>query len=322
VLDGPTEQFVASLVYHEGLLFLTGGFPDKHELSEFSALYRALCFDLSLVQSRDWGGSIHRYLNNLAGRGHNCFYRSRPGSLRAILLFLSEEFPQLLRANLRYFVLALILFVLPGLVSGLLVCQDSSRAGRIVPSSHQAMFESMYSKSIGERDSQDMQAIMAGFYVYNNVGIAFKCFALGSFAGIGTMVVLVYNSIFLGTVAGFLVARGHSQHFFEFVIGHGSFELTAIVVSGMAGLILGHALVHPGALSLADSLRQRGLVAVKLALGAGFMLGVAALIEAFWSPAPIPRDIKYAVGTLLWLVVAGYLSLAGRRSHPRSLHAD
>lgn len=30
VLDGPTEQFVASLVYHEGLLFLTGGFPDKH----------------------------------------------------------------------------------------------------------------------------------------------------------------------------------------------------------------------------------------------------------------------------------------------------
>jgi outer membrane protein assembly factor BamB len=30
IIDGPTEQFVASLVYLDGLLFLTGGFPDYH----------------------------------------------------------------------------------------------------------------------------------------------------------------------------------------------------------------------------------------------------------------------------------------------------
>ena len=30
IIDGPTEQFVASLVLNEGLIFLTGGFPDKH----------------------------------------------------------------------------------------------------------------------------------------------------------------------------------------------------------------------------------------------------------------------------------------------------
>ncbi|MEZ6055440.1 MAG: PQQ-binding-like beta-propeller repeat protein [Planctomycetaceae bacterium] len=30
IIDGPTEQFVASLVDGNGLLFLTGGFPDKH----------------------------------------------------------------------------------------------------------------------------------------------------------------------------------------------------------------------------------------------------------------------------------------------------
>ncbi|MBT4866383.1 MAG: PQQ-like beta-propeller repeat protein [Planctomycetaceae bacterium] len=33
IIDGPTEQFVASLVYNKGLLFLTGGFPDKHILA-------------------------------------------------------------------------------------------------------------------------------------------------------------------------------------------------------------------------------------------------------------------------------------------------
>ncbi|MGC4002620.1 MAG: PQQ-like beta-propeller repeat protein [Pirellulales bacterium] len=30
ILDGPTEQFVASPVYMNGLLYITGGFPDKH----------------------------------------------------------------------------------------------------------------------------------------------------------------------------------------------------------------------------------------------------------------------------------------------------
>lgn len=33
IIDGPTEQFVASLVYQHGLLFVTGGFPDKHILA-------------------------------------------------------------------------------------------------------------------------------------------------------------------------------------------------------------------------------------------------------------------------------------------------
>ncbi len=32
-IDGPTEQFVASFVYHDGLFFMTGGFPERHVLA-------------------------------------------------------------------------------------------------------------------------------------------------------------------------------------------------------------------------------------------------------------------------------------------------
>jgi outer membrane protein assembly factor BamB len=32
VIDGPTEQFVASLVYTQGILFMTGGYPELHVL--------------------------------------------------------------------------------------------------------------------------------------------------------------------------------------------------------------------------------------------------------------------------------------------------
>jgi outer membrane protein assembly factor BamB len=32
IVDGPTEQFVASLVYTDGVLFLTAGFPEYHNM--------------------------------------------------------------------------------------------------------------------------------------------------------------------------------------------------------------------------------------------------------------------------------------------------
>ncbi|MBI1313218.1 stage II sporulation protein M [bacterium] len=286
------------------------------QIAELSALYRALCFDLSLVQSRDWGTSLSRYLNGLVARGHNTLYRSRPGSLLAAIQFLMTGFPKLLRENAAYFLLALALFVLPGAASGTAVCFDTSLASRILSGGNQAMMETMYSESVADRSADDDmlegRSMMAGFYVRNNVGISFRCFALGAFAGIGTIVVLVYNSVALGTVTGFLIGRGHGGNFFEFVIGHGSFELTAIVVSGAAGLVLGHAMVHPGRLSRRDALIERGLVSVKLAIGAAAMLFVAALIEAYWSPSPlISRDVKMIVGGLLWLLVITWLGFAG-----------
>ena len=285
---------------------------DGDEVSEFSKLFRSLSYDLSLVRSRDWGLGISRYLNDLLARGHNGFYRSPPGTLRAVIEFFVSGFPRLFRENLSYFWVALALFVVPGIISGLVVYNDPSLAGRIMTGGQLTMFEEMYSGDRERESGTGMESGMAGFYVYNNVGIAFRCFATGIFFGVGTVIFLVFNSIFLGTVTGFLVATGHSEQFFSFVISHGSFELTAIVISGAAGLVIGHSIVHPGRYTRWDALRIRGLVGVKLALGAGGMLLVAALIEGFWSPSGIPNEVKYAVGALLWVLVIIYLSFAGR----------
>jgi hypothetical protein len=42
------------------------------------------------------------------------------------------------------------------------------------------------------------------------------------------------------------------------------------------------------------------------------MLLIAAMIEAFWSPADIPDLLKVTVGILMWILVGVYLSLSGR----------
>ena len=199
---------------------------------------------------------------------------------------------------------------------------NSVLAERLVEKTSLEGANESYSKDLyadNDRDYADERSLMAGFYVWHNVGIAFRCFAFGVFFGVGTVVTLLFNGISLGAVTGFLINQGHSDNFLSFAISHGSFELTAIVIAGAAGLLLGWGMIHPGQLSRRESLRVHGTDAIKLACGSGFMLCVAALIEGYFSPMAIPHIIKYIVGTCLWVVVFVYLVFGGREQTVTSL---
>jgi uncharacterized membrane protein SpoIIM required for sporulation len=285
------------------------------DISEFSSLFRAISYDLSLARSRDFGLSLNRYLNSLVGRGHNTFYRGQPGSFRKAVRLFTHEFPWLLRKNIGYFWVSLALFILPGLIAGILLATSPEIGTRLFSQDQLDSYDAMYN---GSMESGDTPLYMTSFYIQHNIGIAFKCFASGVLLGIGTVCHLVFNSIALGGITGFMVAQGNSRAFFTFVVSHGSFELTAIVVAGAAGLMMGRSIVHPGSLTRYESIKTRGLTAVKIALGAGGMLAMAAVIEGFWSPSPAPGAAKFLVGGFLWTIVVLYLALAGRDFEPDS----
>ena len=305
--------------------------PD--EVSEFSELFRALCYDLAQVRSRDWGSAIERYLNDLVVRGHGAFYGGKPMKRGRVTVFFTHIFPRLVRQNQAFFWVAAALFFVPLAASWAIVASDPSLAHRVLPGSVLYTMESMYEGNANEStdladadadadEDEDsgfarQDAAMAGFYVKHNTSIAFQCFALGFFLGLGTIYVLLSNGIQIGTIAGYVIAQGHGERFLSFVVSHSSFELTAIVVSGTAGLVIGHAILAPGNLSRVDSLRERGRVAVQLALGAAAMLFVAAMIEGFWSGQPLPPMVKYIAASIFWLAVTAYLSFAGRGEDPR-----
>jgi len=300
------------------------------ETAEFSRLFRELCYDLSLIRSRDWGQGLVSYLNDLVSRGHNAFYSSPPGNLGHLARFLAVGFPRLFRKNIGYFVTSAAIFFGTLGVSWAVVQHEPALATRIIPSDQLKMMEEMYSEDgpmgkgkkekggdsddkSGFSDFGQERALMAGFYVQHNAGIALDCFGRGILFGLGTVYTLIENGIALGAVSGYLIAHGHSSRFLSFVISHGSFELVAIAVAGGAGLMLGTALIHPGQRTRLEALRVRGFEAIQIACGAAAMLMVAALIEAFWSPSPvIPNVVKYTGGALLWVAVIVYLSTAGR----------
>ncbi|MGQ0634167.1 MAG: stage II sporulation protein M [Planctomycetaceae bacterium] len=291
------------------------------ETTEFSRLFRELSFDLSLVRSRTWGRGLVSYLNDLSSRGHNAFYSAPPGNLGHLWRFLASGFPRTFRKNIGYFTVAAALFFVPLALTWALVQTQPSLGLRILSAEQLKQVAEMYAdegpparrEKDGSSDSfGDERAMMFGFYIRNNVSIALDAFGRGILFGIGTVYTLLANGIAIGAIAGYIISQGHAARFLSFVVTHGSFELTAIAVAGGAGLMLGDALLHPGQRTRLESLRDRGLEAVQIASGAAAMLVIAAVIEAFWSPASVPVAAKYAVGAVFWVLVVVYLATAGR----------
>lgn len=285
------------------------------DIEALARLYRSVCCDLSLVQSREWGQRLETYLNDLVAQGHGCLYRSRPGSVRALLRFVVHGFPALLRVHWRFFAVALALFGIPYVIAALVAVMDPILAERLVDQhSLQGMVDMYQEELYGDIDIDyaSQRSAMTGFYIQNNVGIAFRTFALGILAGAGTVTTLLINGLTLGAVTGYLVHAGVGDNFFSFVISHGSFELTAIVVAGAAGLLMGWGIVHPGERTRLNSLLHHGRESIRLAFGAGVMLLIAAGIEAWFSPLPIPHSVKYVVGSMLWVLVFVWLAFGGQ----------
>jgi uncharacterized membrane protein SpoIIM required for sporulation len=276
-----------------------------------AALYREVCADLMRARGAGYSAEVVDLLDALAARACAALYSAPPYRLSALWELLAYGFPQAVRRHARFVALAAALFVLPGLLGFAGALRSRGFAVQIMTEPMVAQMEKSYG-DFGHGRGESTDSMMASFYVYNNVGIAFRCFATGILFGLGSIFFLVYNGLLIGVVAGAVSNAGHGRNLFTFVAGHGAFELTAIVISGAAGIAMGYALVATGPRTRWDSLRAKAGDLFRMITGAALMLLVAALVEGFWSPSAILPPVKWGVAILLHLLVFAYLVLAGR----------
>jgi uncharacterized membrane protein SpoIIM required for sporulation len=283
-----------------------------------AALYRRACEQLALARARSYPAYLQDRLDRLTADAHQVIYQQRELGAAALWRLVARDFPRAVRADAAYVWIATALLAIPTLVLAVLVHQQPNLILSVVDAGMAAQLEQMYStsaESIGRTREAGSDWIMFGFYIRNNVGIAFQCFASGLAAGLGTIFFLVYNGALFGAVAGYLTERGLGETFYSFVATHAAFELTAIVLSGAAGLKLGHSLLAPKRRTRRQSLVHAARECVVIVYGVTAMLIVAAAVEAFWSSAQwVPATVKYGVAAACWLVVFGYLALQGRHA--------
>ena len=289
--------------------------------ADFPGHYRRLCNDLALARSRGYSLQLVNQLQQWVMQGHALLYKPKGSLIENTVEFFRAGFPEMVRQEWRLTLVSTLLLFGPMIWLFYHIGTTPEFVYRVLSPDAIINYEQMYSRPAGGRDADD-QFFMFAFYIMNNIGVALRTFAGGLLFGVGSAVILLLNGVTIGAVAAHLSFEGYHENFSAFVIGHGAFELPAIVLAGVAGFRLGLALVLPGPYRRIEALRLAARRAVKLLYGVMAMLLLAAGLEAFWSAGAAPASVKYAIGTFLWLAVVAYFLLAGRGRNRGPAHAD
>ena len=271
------------------------------EVREFGRLYRRTAADLAIAREEVTDKRLVNYLNYLVGRAHGAIYRSESSGFAVFINFFRYDFPAIFRKTFPFTLAAFITFILATVFASVVCLLDEGFADRIAPGMRQDIIgHHNWTDAINNANPLASTSIQQ-----NNITVTFYAFAGGVLAGVGTLLVLVKNGLQLGMVLS-LCFRYRFWEIPIFVSAHGVIELTAIFISGGAGLLIGKALLMPGDLRRIDALVENGRLAIKLVLGCIPMLLIAGLIEGFISPAHIPPSFKFSVSAMSAVVMTIY----------------
>ena len=201
------------------------------------------------------------------------------------------------KRNLELFYFCLALFSVSMIVGWSIGVSEPSFVPLIVP---QYLMEQIIDHTSWFAKLQE-DPLMGGLGIaINNIRVATVCFLLGSVLGIGGMVLLCFNGLLFGTVFGYCMSRGFHRELFDFVLSHGFLELTIIIASAFAGLLLGRVFYQRPYSKFGERIRCAAREAGIVATGVVPWLILAAFFEGFVSPFHyFTTEIKLLLGVTI-----------------------
>ncbi len=294
---------------------------DPKTLQELVRLYRQTCSDLNHARSITAQPLLLDRLNQLAGRGYRTVYRDARRitlgeSLKRLFLY---EIPATFRKERSVVGMAAASMLLGAVFGFAAVLSNPALSHDLIPQmfdTESARHRVQELEKNEERiNSVEAASLFSAYLMSHNIEVSFLCFSLGAFTILGGYAILFYNGVILGAVAAQYVTDGVSTFFFAWVGPHGALELPAIVFSGAAGIVAGRALLLPGNLSVATSLRRAFPDLRRMLLGTAAILVLAGLIEGSFSQftkKTFPYELKIGVAIVLFIGLVSYLFVRRR----------
>jgi len=284
---------------------------------QLSALYVALIDDLSYAQTHFKGSSLTSYLNQLAILAHQRIYGTRRERKGRIISFFRYEVPLAFHGARRFFAYAGLLFLGAigiGWLSGMLEPEFL----RLI------LGDSYVNQTLENVREQDPMAVYGSSGSHemflkisaNNVRVAFVMFLLGILGGIPTALLLIYNGVMVGAFLQFFAQHALLGTAASTIMLHGAMELSAIVVAGACGLMLGSAVLFPGTYARSVYLIRQAREALKIIVGVVPFILAAAFIESYITR--LYQDIPDGIRILMILVTFALMFLylfSGRKNN-------
>lgn len=279
------------------------------EADELVVLYQRAATHLSVVRSRLPDPSLVARLSRLVLTARAAVTGGQTFSWASVGRFFTYGFPLVVYRARRWWLVTAAVFLLVSIVVGawftshpqsLDILLSDETAKRIVDDD----FERYYSEYFAPDFAAQVWT--------NNAWVAAQSFA-GGVLILPALYVLFTNALNLGLMGGLMVSHGRADVFFGLLAPHGLLELTSIFIAAALGLRIGWAEIAPGPyLSRGAAVAQAARIGMVGVLGLVPVFAVAALLEAFLTPSPLPMLVKDAIGVLVLAAFFAYVWIRGR----------
>ncbi|RYG34133.1 stage II sporulation protein M [bacterium] len=292
--------------------FRTGALSPA-EFREFLACYRRASRDLAVARTQSDNAGLIDFLNDLVGRSYGTLYRAPVNSLGRSILTAIETIAQTFRRRILFVAASATIFIASILFGFIALSSLPQTREFFVPDAAKESFESWKKGEFEERDGS-AGALMTGFYAMNNPKAAVVTGSLGAGTfGLASIFLIYNNGVMLGALAHETNSVGHLDFLLSSISPHGVPELSGLVVSGAAGLLLGWSLLFPGRQSRASSIRSVGKDAIVLLGASVLLMFIAAPIEGFFSFDPrAPGALKVTVALIEVIAWGAFWTFVGR----------
>jgi uncharacterized membrane protein SpoIIM required for sporulation len=260
---------------------------------EMAQQFTELVNDLGYSKTFYPHSKVTQYLNDLASRIYLNIYRNKREETSRIGRFWKTELPLTVRKHHREILIAFLVFVGFAVMAAFSSAHDETFVRGVLGDNYVEMTEENIAKGepFGVYKSAN-QLDMFFRIALNNIYISFQVFVWGFFLGLGSIWELFINGVMVGSFQYYFFAKNLGFASVLVIWVHGTLEISAIILSGAAGLIVGNSILFPGSHKRLHSLMQGAKDGLKIMVGMVPILLTAAFLEGFvtrYSYGEMPR---------------------------------
>lgn len=250
--------------------------------------------------------SVRAYLNQLTQQVFDSMEdKKTEWSLDGVKHFFGELLPAEMYRSRKALLASFLIFAVAVLIGIVSSANNPDFLGVVVGEDYVAMTKDNINKGDPMAVYKgDEQSNMFFAITINNIRVAFLCFILGILGSLGTIIVLFSNGIMLGSFQYFFYSEGLFIESFLTIWIHGTIEISAIIIAGAAGLVLGNGLLFPKTYSRATSLQISAKRAVRILVGTIPLFIMAGFLESFITRL---TDLPSFVKLLIILISLAYI---------------
>jgi uncharacterized membrane protein SpoIIM required for sporulation len=307
--------------WREVELFLSKktSFQDPDKLAE---LFIQLTDDLSYTKTFYPQSKTTQYLNTLTSKLHQSVYKNKKEKRSRIISFWKYELPEIFFIRRKELLFSFMVFFI-AVVIGVVSSEGDIGFVRLILGDS---YVNMTQENIKNDDPLAVYKKMNGIdmfmgITFNNIRVSFYAFLAGIFLSVGTILLLIYNGIMLGTFHHLFYTKDLLFKSLSIVWIHGTLEISSIIIAGAAGLVLGNSILFPKTYSRRQSFLIASKDGVKIILGLIPLFITAGFLESFvtrFTQMPIFINMFIILSSfsfIIWYVVVYPLKLNRREKN-------